>query len=69
MEFKHKPNPTHTQILIQVRVLPLDTQILGTQSPPYYLQSIDVVKTTAILIVFYQNVNFQAWKTQRGGDF
>ena len=33
MEFGHKPNPTHTQILIRVRVLPLGTQILGTQSP------------------------------------
>ena len=37
MEFKHKPNPIHTQILIQVRVLPLDTQILATQSSPYYI--------------------------------
>ena len=34
MEFRHKPNPTHTQNLVRVWVLPLGTQILGTQSPP-----------------------------------
>ena len=35
MVFRHKPNPTHTQILVRVRVLPLGTRILSTQSPPY----------------------------------
>ena len=39
MEFRHKPNPTHTQNLVRVRVLPLGTRILGTQSPPYDLPS------------------------------
>ena len=34
MVFIHKPNPTHTRILVRVRVLPLGTRILGTQSPP-----------------------------------
>jgi hypothetical protein len=34
MEFRHKPNPTHTRNLVWVRVLPLGTQILGTQSSP-----------------------------------
>jgi hypothetical protein len=34
MEFRHKPNPTHTQNLVRVRVLPLGTRTLGTQSSP-----------------------------------
>ena len=34
MDFRHKPNPTHTQNLVWIRVLPLGTRILGTQSPP-----------------------------------
>ena len=34
MEFRHKPTPTHTQNVVWVRVLPLGTRILGTQSPP-----------------------------------
>ena len=34
MEFRYKPNPTHTQNLFQVWVLPLGTQILDTQSSP-----------------------------------
>jgi hypothetical protein len=36
MEFRHKPNPTHTQNLARVRVLPLGTRTLGTQFSQYY---------------------------------
>ena len=39
MEFRHKPNPTHIQILVRVWVLPVGTRILGTSQailPSYF---------------------------------
>ncbi len=35
MEFRHRPNPTHTQILLRVQVLAIGPQILGTQCSQY----------------------------------